>query len=49
MTIWAFNDPTDKDTGNDERDRIRKLVAESVRSRKSRFGYSSEDRAIKSK
>ena len=45
MRIWAFNNPTDKDTGNDERDRIRKLVAESVRSGKSRFGYSSEDRA----
>ena len=45
MTIWAFNDPTDNSMENDERDRIRSLVAESVQSGKSRFGWSSEDRA----
>ena len=43
MTIWAFNDPTDNSMENDERDQIRKLVAESVRSGKSRFGWSQED------
>ena len=45
MTIWAFNDPTDNDIENDERDLIRNLMAESVQSGKSRFGWSSENRA----